>query len=115
MASSLPEFAISGGNGAPSHNPRIDGLPERAMLGEAALQALMKVPKNRLDEGTFDIIAKSVARIGKVVLRSAHGLIEEYRILDQSWYYGSRPIQSVVMELLNFKILLAGAIRGYLL
>lgn len=84
LASSLPEFAVSGGNGAASHNPHIDGLPERAMLGEAALQALMKVPKNRLDEGTFDIMAKSVARIGNVVLRSAHGLIEDIGFLTKA-------------------------------
>lgn len=84
LASSLPEFAVSGGNGAASHNPHIDGLPERAMLGEAALQALMKVPKNRLDEGTFDIMAKSLARIGNVVLRSAHGLIEDIGFLTKA-------------------------------
>lgn len=84
LASSLPEFAVSGGNGAASHSPHIDGLPERAMLGEAALQALMKVPKNRLDEGTFDIMAKSVARIGNVVLRSAHGLIEDIGFLTKA-------------------------------
>lgn len=84
LASSLPEFAVSGGNGAPSHNPHIDGLPERAMLGEAALQALMKIPENRLDEGKFDIMAKSIARIGKVVLRSAHGLIEDVGFLTKA-------------------------------
>lgn len=84
LASSLPEFAVSGGNGAASHNPYIDGLPERAMLGEAALQALMKVPKNRLDEGTFDIMARSVARIGNAVLRSAPGLIEDIGFLTKA-------------------------------
>ena len=84
LASSLPEFATSGGNGAPSHNPHIDGLPERAMLGEAALQALMKVPKNQLDEGAFDIMAKSIARMGKVVLRSAHGLVEDIGFLTKA-------------------------------
>ena len=76
IASALPESA-SGGYGVPSHAPFLEGFPERAMLGEAALQALMKVPKHELEESAFDIMAKSIAKIGGVVLGSAHGTIEE--------------------------------------
>ena len=76
LVSILPVSA-SGGEGVPSHAPYIDGLPERAMLGEAALQALMKVPKQRLEESAFDIMAQSISKIGSVILRSAHGTIED--------------------------------------
>lgn len=76
LATILPDNP-SGGEGIPAHHPFIDGLPERAMLGEAALQALMKVPAERLDESAFKVMAQSVARIGPVVLQSAHGLIED--------------------------------------
>lgn len=51
------------------------------MLGEAALQALMKVPQDRLDENAFDIMAQSIAKIGRIVLRSAPGLIEDVGFL----------------------------------
>ncbi|MCJ1462447.1 hypothetical protein MMC07_001048 [Pseudocyphellaria aurata] len=76
LATRLPDDA-SEGESIPGHHPFIVGLSERAMLGEAALQALMKVPKQRLDEGAFDIMARSVARIGQIVLQPAHGLIED--------------------------------------
>lgn len=76
LATILPDNA-SGGEGIPAHHPFIDGLPERAMLGEAALQALMKVPIQRLDESVFEVMAQSMTRIGQVVLQSAHGLIED--------------------------------------
>lgn len=80
LTSTLPD-SPSGGPGIPSHKPYIVGLPERAMLGEAALQALMKVPQNRLDESAFDIMAQTIASIGSIVLRSAHGLIEDVGFL----------------------------------
>ncbi|MCJ1265004.1 hypothetical protein MMC22_004879 [Lobaria immixta] len=76
LATILPDNP-AGGEGIPAHHPFIDGLPERAMLGEAALQALMKVPMQGLDESAFEIMAQSVARIGHVVIQSAHGLIED--------------------------------------
>lgn len=75
LSSTLPTNA-SRGNGLPSHHPFIEGLPERGMLGEAALQALMKVP-NELDEKAFDKMAQSVTRIGQVVLEITHGLVED--------------------------------------
>lgn len=76
LATILPDTPSSG-IGIPDHHPFIDGLPERAMLGEAALQALMKVPMQQLDENIFEIMAQCVARIGQVVIQSAHGLIED--------------------------------------
>ena len=76
LSSVLPAHA-SGYNGTPSHHPFIEGLPERGMLGEAALQALIKVPKEQLDDSAFDTMAKSVARIGQVVLEISHGLVED--------------------------------------
>lgn len=76
LAEILPDDP-SGREGIPGHHPFIDGLPERAMLGEAALQALIKVPMERLDEKTFEVMAQSVARIGQIVIQSAHGLIED--------------------------------------
>lgn len=76
LATILPDTPSSG-VGIPDHHPFIDGLPERAMLGEAALQALMKVPMQHLDESTFENMAQCVARIGQVVIQSAHGLIED--------------------------------------
>lgn len=80
LVSTLPD-SPSGGPGIPSHKPYIVGLPERAMLGEAALQALMKVRMHRLDESAFDIMARSIASNGRIVLRSAHGLIEDVGFL----------------------------------
>lgn len=76
LAEILPDDP-SGGEGIPAHHPFLNGLPERAMLGEAALQALIKVPAQRLDDKAFEVMAQSVARNGQVVIQSAHGLIED--------------------------------------
>lgn len=76
LTSTLPNAGVQG-PGIPSHKPYIVGLPERAILGEAALQALIKAPKHHLDEGAFDIMAQTIDSIGGIVLRLAPGLIED--------------------------------------
>ena len=76
LTTTLPESGIQG-PGIPSPKPYIIGLPERAMLGEAALQALIKVPEHQLDERAFAIMAQNIKNNGEIVLRSAHGLIED--------------------------------------
>ena len=76
LTSTLPDSGVQG-PGIPSRRPYIVGLPERAMLGEAALQALIKVSKHQLDERTFDIMAQTIDNIGGIVLSLAPGLIED--------------------------------------
>ena len=49
-----------------------DDLAKRAMAGEAALQALMKLPAHRLEEeGFFDSIASAIKSIAPVVMKVA--------------------------------------------
>lgn len=76
LTSILPSSEAQG-PGIPFQRPYIVGLPERAMLGEAALQALIRVPKHQLDERVFDIMAQTIDNIGGIVLRLAPGLIED--------------------------------------
>ncbi|KAH0555794.1 hypothetical protein GP486_006262 [Trichoglossum hirsutum] len=54
----------------------LDGLHQRAMLGEAALQALMQVPVEKLkEEGIFDIMASAIKAIAPTVFKAAPGII----------------------------------------
>lgn len=76
LTSTLPDSGVLG-PGIPSRKPYIIGLPERAMLGEAALQALINVPKHLLHERVFDIMAQTIDSIGGIVLQLAPGLIED--------------------------------------
>ena len=77
LSTALPDQAAGGETGDLAHLPHIEGLPERAMLGEAALQALMTVQPRDLDDSAFDIMARTIAKIGLVVARSSHGLMED--------------------------------------
>ena len=77
LSTALPDHPAGGETGDLAHHPHIEGLPERAMLGEAALQALMNVQPRDLDESAFDIMARTIAKIGLVVARSSHGLMED--------------------------------------
>ena len=63
----------------PTANPSsvsTDALAKRAIAGEAALQALMKLEPHRLEEeGFFDFIASTVKHIAPVVLKVAPAVI----------------------------------------
>lgn len=80
LTSTLPDSGVQG-PGIPSRKPYIVGLPERAMLGEAALQALINVPQHQLPERVFDIMAQTIDSIGGIVLQLAPGLIEDVGFL----------------------------------
>lgn len=55
----------------------MEGLRERAVLGEAALQAAMKAPQHILEEeGFFDIMASVVRKVGPVVMKAAPQIIK---------------------------------------
>ena len=77
LSTALPDHPAGGETGDLAHLPHIEGLPERAMLGEAALQALMNVQPRELDDSAFDIMARTIAKIGLIVARSSHGLMED--------------------------------------
>ena len=81
LSTALPDSASTGKGGDVAHVPYIEGLPERAMLGEAALQALMKVPSRNLDDNVFDIMATCISKIGTVVRKSSPGLMEDIGFL----------------------------------
>lgn len=80
LTPTLPDSGVQG-PGIPSRKPYIVCLPERAMLGEAALQALVHVPKHLLPERVFDIMAQTIDNIGGTVLQLAPGLIEDVGFL----------------------------------
>ena len=62
---------------APPVMAPMEGLRERAVLGEAALQAAMKAPQYILEEeGFFDIMASVVRKIGPVVMEAAPQIIK---------------------------------------
>ncbi|KAH0541692.1 hypothetical protein FGG08_003855 [Glutinoglossum americanum] len=55
----------------------LDGLHQRAMLGEAALQAVMQVPVERLqEEGFFDVVRTAIKVIAPKVIKAAPGIIK---------------------------------------
>ena len=71
----LTESAIA--DEAPPVMAPMEGLRERAVLGEAALQAAMKAPQHILEEeGFFDIMASVVRKIGPVVMEAAPQIIK---------------------------------------
>ena len=71
----LTESAIA--DEAPPVMAPMEGLRERAVLGEAALQAAMKAPQHILEEeGFFDIMASVVRKIGPVVMKAAPQIIK---------------------------------------
>lgn len=62
---------------APPVMAPMEGLRERAVLGEAALQAAMKAPQHILEEeGFFDIMASVVRKVGPVVMKAAPQIIK---------------------------------------
>lgn len=62
---------------APPVTAPMEGLRERAVLGEAALQAAMKAPQHILEEeGFFDIMASVVRKVGPVVMNAAPQIIK---------------------------------------
>jgi len=65
------------GDEAPPVMAPMEGLRERAVLGEAALQAAMKAPQHILEEeGFFDIMASVVRKVGPVVMKAAPQIIK---------------------------------------
>ena len=67
--------SIESGNSAPTALSSTD-LAMRALVGEAALQAIMKLPPQRLEEeGFFDSMVKAVKEIAPVVVKVAPTII----------------------------------------
>ena len=57
-------------------NETLMTLGHRAIMGEAALQALMTLPRQQLEEeGMFDSIKQAVQKIGQTVIKAAPGVI----------------------------------------
>ncbi|KAH0564820.1 hypothetical protein GP486_001793 [Trichoglossum hirsutum] len=55
----------------------MDGMHQRAVLAEAALQAALKAPQHVLEEeGFFDIMSAAVAKIAPIVLKAAPQIIK---------------------------------------
>lgn len=67
--------SIEAGSAAPSTLSSTD-LAKRALVGEAALQAIMKLPPQRLqEEGFFDVISHAVKKIAPIVVKVAPTVI----------------------------------------
>ena len=53
-----------------------DDLSKRALAGDAALQALMKIPPHRLEEeGLFDVVADVIKKVAPVMMKVAPTVI----------------------------------------
>ncbi|KAK3375574.1 hypothetical protein B0T24DRAFT_697817 [Lasiosphaeria ovina] len=66
-----------------------EGLSERALIGEAALLALMDMPVDKLQqEGLFDVMKKVVTTIGPIVLKTAPAVIKAVTPLVQGIMQG---------------------------
>ena len=62
---------------APDAASSFDGAFNRALVGEAALQTLIKQPVSKLEEeGLFDIMKGVLQRVGPAVIKSAPGIIK---------------------------------------
>ena len=95
--------AISGGaesvgddQAAPVTSP-LDDLSKRAMLGEAALQALTKLPPDTLEEeGFFDDMVSTIKRIAPVVINAAPGVIKAVTPIVSGFMKNSSGAESAV-------------------
>ena len=97
--------AISGGvesagddEATPEASP-LDDLSKRAMLGEAALQALTKLPPDTLEEeGFFDDMVSTIKRIAPVVLHAAPGVIKAVTPIVDGFMKKSSGAQSLTVK-----------------
>jgi hypothetical protein len=72
---SKTESAMPGSPGA--ELPQLEGLAERAVLQEAALQAVLTLPPQKLEEeGFFSIMRSVIGKVAPVVMKAAPSIIK---------------------------------------